>query len=385
MEKAIVVRYGELFLKGRNKKYFENLLTADIKYKLKDLACVPVFERNRCIVTDYSENLEQDIIDRLLAVFGITSLSRGILIENDLDQITKAAVDYSRASGSFKISAHRADKRFPFNSMEIAREVGGGVLDAYPNLKVDLHNPDFVIYVDVRDTGKTIVFGEKIKCAGGMPLGSAGKGMLMLSGGIDSPVAGYLAAKRGVDVSAVHFHSYPYTSLMAKEKVVTLAKMLTKYTNKMKLHVVSFTEIQEAIHKYCDPSYMITVMRRIMIRVVERLCKRTGSLAIVTGESLGQVASQTLHSMNVINEAAKSVPILRPLITMDKSEIIDISKMIGTFETSIQPYEDCCTVFLPENPVIKPTLEQAVEEENKIPELDEMITKAALEAELIRL
>ena len=266
-------------------------------------------------------------------------------------------------------------------SMEIERHLGGVVLDKNPNLKVDLYNPELVINVEIRVNNKTYIYSNLYPCANGLPLGSAGKGLLLLSGGIDSPVAGYLMSKRGLKLEAVHFHSYPYTSAQAKEKVIELAKEISEYCGEIKLHVVSFTEIQEQIHKNCDAEYMITIMRRIMMRIAERLCKENGLGAIVTGESLGQVASQTMQSMTVTNSVV-SLPVFRPVIAFDKEEIMNVARKIGTYETSILPYEDCCTVFLPKNPVIRPTISRAEYLEKSL-DIDSLVETAVLNEEII--
>ena len=248
--------------------------------------------------------------------------------------------------------------------MELDAHLGGVLLKKWSHLSVDLYNPNMIVYVEVRTNGKTYIYNKLYQCAGGLPLGSAGKGLLLLSGGIDSPVAGYLMSKRGLRLEAVHFHSYPYTSVQAKEKVLELAKQISTYCGEIRLHVVSFTEIQEQIHRNCDAEYMITIMRRIMMRIAEKICQQNELGAIVTGESLGQVASQTMQSMNVTNSVI-NLPVFRPVIAYDKEEIMDVAKKIGTFETSILPYEDCCTVFLPKNPVIRPTIKRAeILEEN---------------------
>ena len=266
--------------------------------------------------------------------------------------------------------------------MELAKKLGEVILENNPNSSVDLYNPQFEFNVDIRMHGKAYIFSETIKCQGGLPLGSAGKGLLLLSGGIDSPVAGYLIGKRGMELEALHFHSYPYTSELAKEKVIALAKEISPYVGKIKLHVVSFTKVQEAIHMNCLPEYMITLMRRIMMRVAESICEKNSLGAIITGESLGQVASQTMQSMTVTGEVVKRKPVFRPCIAMDKEDIMQIANAIGTYKTSILPYEDCCTVFLPKNPVIKPTIEKCEKEEKRL-NIDMLVEECLQTEEII--
>jgi len=266
-------------------------------------------------------------------------------------------------------------------SMELERHLGGVVLEKNPNLKVDLYNPQTLVNIEVRVNKKCYIYTNLLPCAGGLPLGSGGKALLLLSGGIDSPVAGYLMSKRGLRLEAVHFHSYPYTSVQAKEKVLELAKQISSYCDEIKLHIVSFTEIQEQIHKNCDEEYMITIMRRIMMRIAQKLCEQNGLGAIVTGESLGQVASQTMQSMNVTNSVV-DIPVFRPLIAFDKEQIMGIAKSIDTYETSILPYEDCCTVFLPKNPVIKPTIRRAEYLERNL-DIDKLVEVAIANEEIL--
>ena len=354
-----MLKFGELFLKGRNRREFLKQLKNNIVLKLKGIDCVLTETQGRLIVSDFSVDMEEEIVSRLQMVFGLIGIASALEIETSLDNIKEeiCKLDFSGFK-TFKVEVKRADKTFPMNSMDLEKYLGGIVLDSNPDLKVDLYNPELTIFVEIRVNGKTYIYKNLLHCAGGLPLGSAGKGLLLLSGGIDSPVAGYLMSKRGLALEAVHFHSYPYTSVQAKEKVIELANLISKYCGKIKLHIVSFTEIQEQIHKNCDPEYMITIMRRIMMRIAQRICMANNLGAIVTGESLGQVASQTMQSMTVTN-AVVNLPVFRPVIAFDKEEIMDISRKIGTYETSILPYEDCCTVFLPKNPVIRPTIKRA--------------------------
>jgi len=283
---------------------------------------------------------------------------------------------------TYKVSTTRADKTFEIGSMDLSREIGEIILNNNPNASVDVHNPETLINIDIRENGKTYIFYDHIKGRGGMPVSTAGNGLALLSGGIDSPVAAYKMAHRGMKIFGIHFHSFPYTSLQAKEKVVSLAKQIQPFTQMHRLFVVPFTHIQESIHTNCRAEFMITIMRRIMIRIAERVARKNNCLALITGESLGQVASQTIESITSTNIVAERLPILRPLIAMDKNEIIEISRQIKTFDISILPYEDCCTVFLPKNPVIKPKLDEVVKEEEKL-ELETLIKEAIDNIEII--
>lgn len=384
MDKVIIIRLGEIFLKGKNRNFFEKILKAIIKDKLSKVECKLDFGRNRYIVSDFAVDDASKIIAILKTIFGINSLSEGIRVKSDFEEIIKCAIGMVPDKGSFRVTSNRADKTFPLSSMEINRELGGRLLDAKKDLKVDLYNSDYNVNVDIRENGFTYLFYNRIQGAGGMPVGSAGKGLLLLSGGIDSPVASYMMAKRGLRLDALHFHSYPYTSEMAQKKVEKLADILGDYCGKMPLICVPFTKIQESINKHCANSYMITIMRRCMMRIAERVALERWCGALVNGESLGQVASQTLESITVTNSVIKSLPVFRPCIGMDKQEILDISIKIGTYETSIEPYEDCCTVFLPEKPVTKPKLHQCEFEESKIPNLQELLNEAINNIEIIK-
>lgn len=382
MNKVLLLKFGELFLKGRNRREFLKLLRYNIEQKLKGLTYKLSETQGRLVVSNFSADIEDELISRLQKVFGLIGVVSAVEIDTVMEDIEKYVGGFDVENyKTFKIEAKRADKTFPMTSMEIERHLGGVVLDKNPNLKVDLYNPELVINVEIRVNNKTYIYSNLYPCANGLPLGSAGKGLLLLSGGIDSPVAGYLMSKRGLKLEAVHFHSYPYTSAQAKEKVIELAKEISEYCGEIKLHVVSFTEIQEQIHKNCDAEYMITIMRRIMMRIAERLCKENGLGAIVTGESLGQVASQTMQSMTVTNSVV-SLPVFRPVIAFDKEEIMDVARKIGTYETSILPYEDCCTVFLPKNPVIRPTISRAEYLEKSL-DIDSLVETAVLNEEII--
>lgn len=382
MNKVLLLKFGELFLKGRNRREFLKLLRYNIEQKLKGLTYKLSETQGRLVVSNFSADIEDELISRLQKVFGLIGVASAVEIDTVMEDIEKYVGGFDVENyKTFKIEAKRADKTFPMTSMEIERHLGGVVLDKNPNLKVDLYNPKLVINVEIRVNNKTYIYSNLYPCANGLPLGSAGKGLLLLSGGIDSPVAGYLMSKRGLKLEAVHFHSYPYTSAQAKEKVIELAKEISEYCGEIKLHVVSFTEIQEQIHKNCDAEYMITIMRRIMMRIAERLCKENGLGAIVTGESLGQVASQTMQSMTVTNSVV-SLPVFRPVIAFDKEEIMNVARKIGTYETSILPYEDCCTVFLPKNPVIRPTISRAEYLEKSL-DIDSLVETAVLNEEII--
>lgn len=382
MKNAILIRYGELFLKGKNKGFFEKTLINNIKDRLKNYSCSVNKISGRYYVSDYDKADEFQIIETLSKVFGIHSISPAVMIETSEKAIEEYVSNIKLETKTFRITVKRADKSFPFTSNEYSAKLGGMVLKNNPTVKVNLFNAETDINVDIRENGMTFIFFEKINCLNGMPVGTSGKGLLLLSGGIDSPVAGFTMAKRGMTLSALHFHSYPYTSEQAKQKVLDLAQILSEYTGNIKLYICKFTKIQEEIHKNCDPEYMITIMRRIMMRIAEKLCKKRNLQTIITGESLGQVASQTIESITVTNGVVKTIPVLRPLIGMDKEDITIIAKNINTFKTSILPYEDCCTVFLPEHPVIRPTLEKVLEEESKL-DIDTLVNDAFLDMEIV--
>ena len=382
--KVILLRYGELFLKGQNRKVFENALVNNIKNKLNGFNYTFLKTQGRFVVKDVDENCLYDVVEKLKCVFGLVSLSIAEEVDADPDTIRGYVKNLKLKAKSFKVDVKRADKKFPISSMEFAKELGGIILENTQGIVVDLYNPEAEVCVDIRFNGKAYIYYGVEKCQGGLPLGSAGKGLLLLSGGIDSPVAGYMMAKRGLVLEGLHFHSYPYTSELAKEKVLNLAKKLTNYTDKMRLHVISFTKVQEEIHKNCSPDFMINIMRRIMMRIAEKICERDGLGTIVTGESLGQVASQTMESITTTNAVLKKVPVFRPCIGMDKEEIVKISKDIDCFDISILPYEDCCTVFLPKNPVIKPRLFQSEREEKKL-DIDFLVEQALNTEEIIDL
>lgn len=385
MEKVIIIRFGEIFLKGKNKKFFENLLEKNIKNALSIYDCIIEKSHNRFYVAEYNADIEDSIIETLKKVFGIHSISPAVKMPTDISQVANIICDDLPYAKTFRVTVKRADKTINLTSTEIAGQIGGDILQLKPQMSVDLHNPELNINVDIRENKTSYIYYENIKCYEGMPVGSSGKGLLLLSGGIDSPVAGFRMAKRGMQINAIHFHSYPFTSIQAKEKVVELGGIISNYCGHFPLFVVPFTKIQQAIHQYCREDFMITVMRMIMVEISERIAIKQNCGALITGESLGQVASQTLESITVTNSRVKSLPVLRPLIDMDKTEIIKISKEIETFETSILPYEDCCTIFLPKNPIIKPKLSVAEAEYNKIVGLQDLIDDAINNVEIIKI
>ena len=384
MKKVIIIRWCEIHLKGKNRNHFEKLLEDNIKRSIKAFNCTFKKIQGRYLLENFDENDESLIINTLTKISGIHTISVAFSVISTMENIYNIAVEICKYKrGTFKVETKRADKKFPLHSIECSRAIGGKILESNHNLTVDVHNPSFVINIDIRESGQTLVFTDFIKGMGGMPTGSAGKGLLMLSGGIDSPVAGYMIAKRGMKLDAIHFHSYPYTGEAAKEKVIELAKIVSDYSNGLNLHIVKFTEIQEAIHEKCPEEYMITMMRRFMMRIAEIIAKNNNCQTIITGESLGQVASQTIESITSSNSVAK-MPILRPLIAFDKLDIIEISEKIGTYNTSILPYEDCCTVFLPKFPIIKPKLEN-VERIEKALDVESLINSALQTVETLKL
>lgn len=384
MEKVIIIRYSEIHLKGKNRGYFERVLILNMEKALKGIKHEIKRTSGRYLVEGFDEVFVDEIINKLKKVFGIHSLSVALKVGTDMDEIFTAAKQVCFECGSFKVATHRADKSFKLNSMQISSEIGGRLLEVYKNLTVDVHNPSFTVNIDVREDGTSLVFNEFFKGAGGMPVGTSGKGLLLISGGIDSPVAGHMIAKRGMQVDGVHFHSYPYTNMQARDKVVELAEVLAKYQSGMKLYIVSVTHVQEEIHKKCNGEYMVTLLRRFMMRISERIAKKIGAQCLITGESLGQVASQTIEGMTSSNSVIDDLPVLRPLCGFDKDEIIERSRDIGAFDISIRPYEDCCTVFLPKHPVIKPSIANILEEESKL-DVDSLIEEALNSLEALTL
>ncbi len=379
--KVVIIRYSEIHLKGNNREFFESALISNIKHVLQDYTYEFARSNARYIIRKFDESQLEQIVDAVKNVFGVHSLSVAEEVDSNVEQIKAAALALAPTSGSFKVNTNRADKKFPIHSMNLSADIGGDILEANPSLTVDLFHPDHVVNIDIRENGKTFVYSEIIKAVNGMPVGTAGKGVVMLSGGIDSPVAAYMMAKRGMTLRAVHFHSFPYTSMQAKQKVLDLAKLVKKYSLRMTVDVVSFTGIQTAIHEKCPEEYMITIMRRFMMRIAEKLARMNGCGAVITGESLGQVASQTLESITSTNSVA-NIPVFRPLIGFDKDEIIEIAERIGTFKTSILPYEDCCTIFLPKKPVTKPRLDAVLKVESAL-DVDTLVNNAMQNIETI--
>lgn len=384
MEKVIIVRYCEIHLKGKNRGYFEKIFMMNLEKALAGIRHEIRKPSGRYIVENFDQTRTEEILEKLSRVFGTHTLSSAYKVPAELEMIYDTVKKIAPESGSFKVITNRANKSFPLNSMQLNAEIGGRLLQDFPNLSVDVHAPQHEICIDIRENGDALIFSGHIKGAGGMPVGTSGKGVLLLSGGIDSPVAGYMIAKRGMVLEALHFHSYPYTNMQAREKVEELARILSGYTGGMTLHVVSVTHIQEAIHKHCPAEMMITLLRRFMMRIAERLAKQVGGQCIITGESLGQVASQTIEGMTSSGSVVENLPILRPLVGFDKTEIIERAREIGTFETSIQPYEDCCTVFLPKHPLIRPKMEDVLRAEQKL-DVEALLEEAMLSSETVRL
>lgn len=385
MNRIILVRYTEIHLKGLNRPFFEKKLIANMKSSLKGIPCKIYHEQGRIYVHSVPDDSFDEAIDRLRRVFGIHSLSPAYVVDKGWDNVVNTCYELMEKeierSGktSFKVFARRSDKHYFMNSDAINREMGGLMLERFPCLHVDIHNPEIKLCIEIRDSA--YVYCEEIPCANGMPIGSAGKATLLISGGIDSPVAGYMMAKRGLILSAVHFYSYPYTSERARDKVVELAGLLSKYAGPIRLFLVPFTDIQMKIYDECPEKETTVIMRRLMMKIAERIAVSEESRALITGEALGQVASQTLESLCVTNDAV-SMPVFRPLIGFDKDEIMELARKIGTYETSILPYEDCCTVFVPKHPVTKPDLETLRASEAAV-DFSELIEKAIADTELM--
>lgn len=359
MERVLLVRMGEIFLKGDNRPQFINALARRVRYAIWPLHGRLELAQGRMYVKGVQD---MDLcVDKVTKVFGVHSVSPALEVEKDLTAIERAAIEMTKdLSGSFKVSARRADKRFPMDSMQLNAHLGGVVLDNNPNLHVDVHKPDHVLSVEIRELAYLHV--AKIAAVGGMPVGTSGKALLLLSGGIDSPVAGFMLAKRGVELSAIHYHSFPFTSEQAKRKVVELAHILSQYTGPIHLYVVPFTKIQQELYDKCPDNQLTILMRRFMMRIANRVALEKGCGALITGESLGQVASQTMEGLQCSSDVC-TLPVFRPLIGFDKTEIMDRAQQIGTYDTSILPYEDCCTIFTPKHPTTKPKVERLRESE----------------------
>lgn len=380
MKEIILAKYGEIILKGGNRPRFEQILVNNIRNSLKNVAKTKVRLAQATVYVEVEDDDKIDIVaDRLSKIFGIVAITRAVVCEKDIDDIRAKAKEYLakdfKEGVRFKVEAKRSDKKFPLTSPQICMEVGGYLDDEFPNIIVDVHNPDVTVRVEIRDFGAYVYANEnKIQGQGGMPIGTGSKATLLLSGGIDSPVAGHMISKRGVEIDAVNFFSFPYTSDRAKEKVIELASIIAQYTSKINLYIVPFTEIQLQIRDKCPEEHMTLVMRRFMMRIAERIARKNKSIALVTGESVGQVASQTLAALDVTN-AAVDMPVLQPLIGMDKIEIVDRAHEIGTFETSILPYEDCCTVFTPKHPTTNPKRVNIEKSESKL-DIEALIEEA---------
>ncbi len=380
MDKVVSVSIGEIALKGLNRKYFEDQLIRQIIRSIKDIGYGKIYKEQGKIYIEGNPHDYSSIINRLSKVFGIVHISPCYRTEKDFQTIKKAMVGVAKellekkpGNKSFKVDTNRSDKSFPMKSPEISRQLGGTILENFKEFKVDVHQPDIYFNLDIKQN-HAYIYTEKIKAYGGLPVGTNGKGLLLLSGGIDSPVAGFMMGKRGVSINCVHYHSYPFTSERAEEKVKSLAKILTRYTGKIKFFSVNIFEIQKAINATCPEKEMTILSRRFMMRIAEKIAVHNKYNALITGESLGQVASQTIHGIGVTNDAV-SLPVLRPLIGMDKVDIIDISKDIETYETSILPYEDCCTVFLPKHPVTRPLVDDIRKSESLL-DIDSLVNSA---------
>lgn len=380
MREIILIKNGELVLKGLNRNTFEDILIKNMKKALKNIGEFSFTKSQSTIAVesvDESADLD-DAVDALKKVFGIAALSRAAVAQKDMDSIRQTAVTYLKEeleeAHTFKVEAKRSDKKFPLKSPEISRELGGYILSKFKNLKVDVHNPDVIVTVEVRDK-HAFVRGNNIKGAGGMPVGTSGRAAVLISGGIDSPVAAYMMAKRGIELVSIHFASPPYTTELAELKVMELLKKVAKYSGPITTYVVGFTKIQEEIRDKCPEEYFTIIMRRFMMRISEILAKKQGCSALITGESVGQVASQTIYALGC-TDAVTQIPVFRPCIGMDKDEIVALSRKIDTFQTSIQPYEDCCTVFTPKHPRTRPKLEDVEAAEARL-NIDELIAEAA--------
>lgn len=389
MFKAFLIKYGEIGIKGKNRYLFEDALVKQIRHALKrvDGEFTVTKEQGRIYAEVLGEYDYEETIEALKKVFGIVGICPVVQIEdNGFDALAEEVVSYidriyKGAGKTFKVNARRARKNYPLNSMEINKELGGKILDAFPNMQVDVHKPEVMLNIEIRQ--KINIYSEIIPGPGGMPVGTNGKAMLLLSGGIDSPVAGYMVAKRGVKIDAVYFHAPPYTSERAKEKVIDLARLVAVYSGPVHLHIINFTDIQLYIYEKCPHDELTIIMRRYMMRIAEHIAKETGSLGLITGESIGQVASQTMQSLAATNEVC-TMPVLRPVISFDKQDIVDIALKINTYETSILPYEDCCTIFVAKHPVTKPNVNIIKRSERNLEEkIDELISIAIENDEIV--
>lgn len=387
MKNVILVRCGEIILKGLNRPVFEGKLISNMRKALYGLGKINIVKsQSRIYIEPQADDYDfKTAMDRLTKVFGIVSVSPVWKINTDYEEIKEHSLKMVKelvdrmGYKTFKVETKRGNKRFPMESPEVSREIGAHILTNMHQLSVDVKNPDFIVYIEIREA--SYIYSEIVPANGGMPVGTNGKAMLLLSGGIDSPVAGWMIAKRGVEIEAVHFYSYPYTSERAKEKVIDLAKILATYCGGIKLHIVPFTDIQLEINEKCPHDEMTIIMRRAMMIISQKLAEKSGALALITGESVGQVASQTLHSLAATN-AVVSMPVFRPLIGMDKNEVIEIARRIDTFETSILPYEDCCTVFVAKHPKTKPQIHRIEHSETKL-DMEALINTAVENTEVL--
>ena len=386
MFKAFLIKYADIGVKGKNRYIFEDALVQQIKYALKK--CEGEFyihkTQGRIFVDALSEFDFDEVVERLQRVFGISGICPVVYVEDEgFEKLCETVIKYiddvyPDKNKTFKVHARRARKNYPKESMQINMDMGGAILAAYPEMRVDVHNPDIMLNIEVRE--KIYIYSEIIPGPGGMPVGTGGKAMLLLSGGIDSPVAGYMIAKRGVKLDAVYFHAPPYTSDRAKQKVVDLARLVSKYTGPIYLHVINFTDIQLYIYEQCPHDELTIIMRRYMMRIAETIAQKTECLGLITGESIGQVASQTMASLVATNEVCE-LPVYRPLIGFDKQEIVEVSEKIGTYETSILPYEDCCTIFVAKHPVTKPSLNVIRRHEKNLEEKIDELVQIALDTD----
>ena len=379
MKEILLCKYGEIVLKGANRRFFEDTLLKTLRFRGKHFGKFDIrSSQSTIIIEPLTEDSDIDgMFETTSKVFGIVGISRCAVCEKDMDAISRMVRSYIPqfldGKKTFKVEAKRSDKRFPLNSPQISAEIGGVILGLMPKIKVDVRQPEITVHVEIREHAAYIHAGQ-FKGAGGMPVGTNGKAMLLLSGGIDSPVAGHMIAKRGVQLEAVHFESFPYTSERAREKVLELARIVAQYAGSLNVHVVSLTHIQEELVKNCEEDYFTLILRRYMMAIADKLAHKTGCGGLITGESLGQVASQTMQALGVTDPVA-TLPVFRPCIGMDKEEIIQIARRIGTFETSIQPYEDCCTVFTPKHPRTRPELEKVLEQQNRL-DFDALVQEA---------
>ena len=386
MKPLIAVSFGELFLKGANRKQFYDNALSHILKNIKSIGYDRYYGESAKLYIEADEEKFDKIIEQLQKVFGIAYIDIVYRTEKNIDDIfetVKKSIEYAYANEklTFKVQTKRVDKSFDYKSPEFNVLIGDKILDNFDNLKVDVHNPDFKVYIEIKNN--VYIYTKRYKGLGGLPIGSSGEGLLMLSGGIDSPVAGYLMAKRGMKVHALHFHSYPYTSLQAKQKATDLAQIMSDYTGPMNLYMVNISEIYKEIATNCDRRETTILSRRFMVRIAEKLSEQHGYQALITGDSLGQVASQTIESLSVVEEATK-LPIFRPLIAMDKKDIVDLSKEIGSYEKSIEPFDDCCSIFAPDNPLTKPKLHYMKMSEEKL-DVDRLVDEALDTIEIIKI